>query len=446
MACVALQSACSIITYVLEIIKDVEMNVASITFLSTRLALLQPGIEKLMASKPDSAILPMANTLCECCTEARDFIEQFTKKTKGWVVNKARKVYNRGSDRETIKDLLRRIEQSSQDLNLGVVIDIKDSVDQLSSLFHADAVELQEMVKQMWQDASLREDTHELQHHGLSSALEEIKRVVTSLQPAGGQNGKADSSGNIYQDLPSLDEAYTRVSIESGAACSSDDDDNASLGSGVFGEVYLTRGKIDNKLYAVKYIRVKKAEQSGIDKMRLLMEGSNMQRLTHQNIIRMWNQCQRKNGKYYCLVMDYADEGTLDAYVMKHGRVETVQAQKWLSQLCAGLHHMHRECRMLHRDLKPQNILLTTDSVTKELSVRITDLGLASMYESKQSMSKGVGTTAYMSPEKVRGDSHYDEKDDMWAVGCILYELLTGASITKVCSLQSIVKGSLQSI
>jgi serine/threonine protein kinase len=57
------------------------------------------------------------------------------------------------------------------------------------------------------------------------------------------------------------------------------------------------------------------------------------------------------------------------------------------------------------------------------------------MYESKLSMSKGVGTTAYMSPEKVRGDSHYDEKDDMWAVGCILYELLTGGSITKVCSL-----------
>jgi tRNA A-37 threonylcarbamoyl transferase component Bud32 len=286
-------------------------------------------------------------------------------------------VYNRGSDRETIEDLLRRIQQSSQDLNLGVVIDIKGSVDQLASLFHEDAVELQEMVKQMLQDASLREDTHERQHHEISNALEEITRVVASLQPAGGGHGKSGSSGNIYQDLPSVEAAYTLASTKSGAACSSDDDDNASLGSGGFGEVYLMRGKIDNTLYAVKYIRVKKAEQSGIDKMRLLKEGSNMQRLAHRNIIRMWNQCQRKNGKFYCLVMDYADGGTLDAYVMKHGRVEAAQAQKWLSQLCAGLHHMHRECRMLHRDLKPQNILLTTDSVSKELSVRITDLGLA---------------------------------------------------------------------
>jgi hypothetical protein len=92
MACVALQSAFDIITYVSQIIKDLEMNVASIAFLVKRLALLLPGIEKLMASKPDSTILPMANALCECCTEARDFIEQFTKTKKGWVVNRARKV------------------------------------------------------------------------------------------------------------------------------------------------------------------------------------------------------------------------------------------------------------------------------------------------------------------------------------------------------------------
>jgi hypothetical protein len=282
------------------------------------------------------------------------------------------------------------------------VIDIKGSVDQLSSLFHEDAVELQEMVKNMLQDASLREDTRELQHHEISNALEEITRVVASLQPAGGGHVKADSSGNIYQDLPSLDEAYTLASIESGAACSSDDDDNASLGSGGFGDVYLMRGKIDNKLYAVKYIRVMKAKQSGIDKMRLLKEGGNMQRLTHRHIIRMWNQCQRKNGKFYCLVMDYADGGTLAQYIAKHGRVPTSQIRKWLSQLCAGLHHMHRECKMLHRDLKPQNLLLSTDSVSKELIVRITDLGLACTYESKQSLSKGVGTHHYMSPEKVR--------------------------------------------
>jgi serine/threonine protein kinase len=67
---------------------------------------------------------------------------------------------------------------------------------------------------------------------------------------------------------------------------------------------------------------------------------------------------------------------------------------------------MHRECRMLHRDLKPQNILLSTHAVSGELIVRITDLGMASTYESKMSQSKGVavGTHDYMSPEKVRDE------------------------------------------
>ena len=212
----------------------------------------------------------------------------------------------------------------------------------------------------------------------------------------------SDDGSSLYSHLSSLDKSYKLVVNPTGTDCSSDEDDSASLGSGAFGEVFLMRGKFDGKLYAVKWIRVKKAEQHNINKRQMLQEGGNMQRLTHQNIIRMWNQCQRKNGKFYCLVMDYADQGTLDAYITKHGRVPTAQIRTWLSQLCAGLHHMHRECRMLHRDLKPQNILLSTHAVSGELIVRITDLGMASTYESKLSQSKGVGTHDYMSPEKVR--------------------------------------------
>jgi tRNA A-37 threonylcarbamoyl transferase component Bud32 len=295
------------------------------------------------------------------------------------------------------------------DLNLGVTINIQDALAELTDLFKEDTQKLQEALERIQKEAAERGDIlflqKEEQHGEIRNAQEEIKRLIAAnAKGSSGRSSDSDNGGSIYGQLPLLDHSYKLVVKESGADCSSEDDDSASLGSGAFSEVFLMRGRTDGQLYAVKWIRVKKAEQHNINKREMLQEGSNMQRLTHVNIIRMRSQCQNKNGKFYCLVMDYADKGTLDAYITTHGRVPTAQIRKWLSQLCAGLHHMHRECRMLHRDLKPQNILLSTHAVSRELIVRITDFGLASIYESKMSQSKGVGTHFYMSPEKVRNE------------------------------------------
>jgi serine/threonine protein kinase len=428
---VVLKASYDAIMFVQGVLHEVDVNNKSVKFLAERLELLLPGIEKLMDSNPnDSTILLMAQGLCGCCMEAREFIEQFTKKGKHWVVDKARMAFNRNADKGTIADILTRIGKLSEDLNLGVTIEIQGSLVQLTQLFEEDTQKLQETLEGMQTKAAQRGDVQEQQHGEIRNAQEEIKRlIIASAEGSGRVSDSADADGSIYSQLPSLDDSYKLVVKGSLADCSIDDDDSASLGSGAHGDVFLMRGRFDGELYAAKWIRVMKAEQNGVDKKQLLQEGSNMQRLTHQNVIRMRNQCQRKKGKLYCLVMDYADQGTLDAYITKQGRVPTAQTRKWLSQLCAGLHHMHRECRMLHRDLKPQNILLCTHAVSGELIVRITDLGMAS--KSKMSQSKGVGTHSYMSPEKVMS-THYDEKDDMWAVGCILYELLTGQSISKV--------------
>jgi hypothetical protein len=342
--------------------------------------------------------------------EARDFVEQFTKKGGHWMAEKARKAFNRKGDKAAIEDILTRIQKFSEDLNLGVTMDLQDSLAKLAQLFKEDTQKLQEMLEGMQSEAAQRGDKQEEQHGEIRNALEEMARLIVSTGGGSGA-GTVDvgaSSGGTFSALPSLRISYKFVIKESGADCSSDDDDSASIGEGAFGEVFLMRGNYDNQLYAVKLIKVKKAENNGVNKKQMLQEGSNMQRLTHQNIIRMWNQWQHKNGtmRFYCLVMGYADQGTPDAYITKHGRVPTAQIRTWLSQLCAGLHHMHRECRMLHRDLKPQNILLSTHAVSGELIVRITDLGMASTYESKMSQSKGVavGTHDYMSPEKVRDE------------------------------------------
>ena len=102
------------------------------------------------------------------------------------------------------------------------------------------------------------------------------------------------------------------------------------------------------------------------------------------------------------------------------------QARQWLLELGQGLCHMHHECRMQHRDLKPHNLLLDGQD-----RLKISDLGLACAYQTVQSLSK-QGTQLYMSPEKASGKK-YGTMDDMWAVGCILLELLRGEGMEKLC-------------
>ena len=201
------------------------------------------------------------------------------------MVEKARKAYNRKGDKETIEGILTRIQKFSEDLNLGVTMDIQDSLAKLAQLFKEDTQKLQETLEGMQSEAAQRGDQQETQHGEIRNALEEVKQLIISTGGGSGA-GTVDvgaSSGGTFSALPSLRASYKFVIKESGADCSSDDDDSASIGEGAFGEVFLMRGNTDNQLYAVKLIKVKKAENNGVNKKQMLQEGSNMQRLTHQN-------------------------------------------------------------------------------------------------------------------------------------------------------------------
>jgi hypothetical protein len=134
---VALQGSYDIIMAVVKIKDDIEVNEKSTTFLAESLQRLLPGINQLMKSDPPRALQQPISDLHKCCIEARDFVEQFTKK-QGGVWETVRKAYRRESDCRTIGDLLERISRISQDLNLGVVIDIKDEIRALSDLFKED--------------------------------------------------------------------------------------------------------------------------------------------------------------------------------------------------------------------------------------------------------------------------------------------------------------------
>lgn len=204
--------------------------------------------------------------------------------------------------------------------------------------------------------------------------------------------------------------------------------EDALLGEGAFGKTYTMRSHLDEQLYAVKMINVQKAERNGLPLENLKREVQMLLRLAHKNVIRYYTCYMHKNGKFFCIVMELAKGGTWSSLVNKIAATnEKPDAKKLTIQLCDALSHIHSK-RMIHRDMKPDNVLF---GETGDECVKITDFGLACVTSANE-MGTRAGTLTYASPEKA-GAKSYTNKDDMWAVGCMLSELLTGVSIPTRC-------------
>ena len=194
----------------------------------------------------------------------------------------------------------------------------------------------------------------------------------------------------------------------------------------MFAKVYRMLDKQTKQQLAVKIVEMRRAKRFGIDLSALLREARCLLALHHPNIIRYfttcWDEYEDRDGDIvsdFCLVMELAPGGTLAKLVQNGAALSGERLQRMAAQLCSALHHMHAERRIVHRDLKPENVLLTEDGDAK-----ICDLGLACTVASKAKLTYGTGSLAYMSPEK-GGNKLYSFPDDMWALGCIFFELAT---------------------
>jgi len=193
------------------------------------------------------------------------------------------------------------------------------------------------------------------------------------------------------------------------------------LGEGHFGKTHRMQSKIDEQIYAVKMINVKKAEKNNVPVTALKREVQMLLKLGHPSIVRYFTCYMYKQSKYFCIVMELLDGGTLAEMVLGHHKrktkIEVDVSAVWVQQIAEGLAHIHSK-KMLHRDLKPHNILLNKDHT----EAKITDFGLACVVSSAAASSR-AGTLNYASPEKAMA-KEYNSKDDMWAFGCIVSELL----------------------
>jgi serine/threonine protein kinase len=204
---------------------------------------------------------------------------------------------------------------------------------------------------------------------------------------------------------------------------------DVNLGSGAFGSVELMRyKKLDLKLvFAVKKVNIKEAISFGMTKTKIRMEGEILDKLKHVNILQLYQHLQSEDLKDYYFITEYVDGCKLTTFIGMETKSHSLDViWKFCKQIVSGLVYIHGE-RVLHRDLKPDNILISTSNV-----VKIIDFGLSKeLADSLQAATSRVGSMTYSSEEKFREES-YDGRDDVWALGCILCELMMNKSINSI--------------
>src|SRR5699024_4522508 len=190
------------------------------------------------------------------------------------------------------------------------------------------------------------------------------------------------------------------------------------IGGGGMSRVYLARDMILDRDVAIKILNYDFSNEEEL-KRRFMREALSATSLTHPNIVNIYDVGE--DGDFYYLVMEYVDGQTLKEYIVEHGPLTPEQAIPIMEQLVSAISNAHYN-GIIHRDIKPQNILMDHDG-----NVKITDFGIAmALSATVQTRTNSVlGTVHYLSPEQARGGMA-TKKSDIYALGIVLYELLTG--------------------
>jgi WD40 repeat protein/tRNA A-37 threonylcarbamoyl transferase component Bud32 len=201
------------------------------------------------------------------------------------------------------------------------------------------------------------------------------------------------------------------------------------LGSGGMGVVYLAYDPRLKRQVAIKVLRNGSFARP-TELARFHTEAEAIARLHHANIAQIYEVGEHRDGPY--LVLEYLEEGSLDRHLA--GKPQPARAAAGLLETLARAIHQAHEHGIVHRDLKPANVLLRKKSETEGFRVsdfepKISDFGLAKLLEDGTGVTEPgtpLGTASYMPPEQVRGGGQIGPATDVYALGAILYELLTG--------------------
>lgn len=189
------------------------------------------------------------------------------------------------------------------------------------------------------------------------------------------------------------------------------------IGEGSFGKALLVKKKSDGKQYVIKEIGISKMSPKEREESR--KEVKVLAQLKHPNIV-SYQESFEENGNLY-IVMDYCEAGDLYKKINSQRGIQLPEEQvlDYFVQICLAIKHVH-DRKILHRDLKSQNIFLTKSGI-----VKLGDFGIARVLHSTVELARtAIGTPYYLSPE-ICENRPYNNKSDIWSLGCVLYELLT---------------------
>ncbi len=192
------------------------------------------------------------------------------------------------------------------------------------------------------------------------------------------------------------------------------------LGQGGMGAVYKAHWISKNRIVAVKVLARELTNKEAYV-LRFQREARAMQKADHPNILGCLEVGEAKG--YHFIAMEFVEGGSIEAWLKKLGRFSIGDALHIVLKTAEGLQHAH-EKSLIHRDIKPDNILLTKDG-----TVKVADLGLAKDTDDDQALTKtgtGAGTPIYMAPEQARDVKHVDARVDIYSLGVMMYVFLTG--------------------
>lgn len=194
------------------------------------------------------------------------------------------------------------------------------------------------------------------------------------------------------------------------------------LGRGSMGTVYLAHDPVVDRRIALKVLRpTLGGEISEAARQRFLREARAAGRLSHPNIVTVFDVGEDPETGRSFIAMDYVEGQTLQAVTAAGRRLTSAEATTLVAVLAGALDHAHRK-GVVHRDVKPANVILAADGRAK-----LTDFGVARLDTSELTLEGALlGTPVYMSPEQISGRP-VDGRSDLYSLGVILYELLTGS-------------------
>ena len=189
------------------------------------------------------------------------------------------------------------------------------------------------------------------------------------------------------------------------------------IGSGGMANVYKARCHRLNRLVAIKILKSDLADNADF-RRRFHDESQAVAQLSHANIVSVYDVSTNPDLEY--IVMELIDGITLKQYMERRGRMDWRESLHFITQIMRGLSHAHSR-GIIHRDIKPQNIMVLRDG-----SVKVADFGIACLANAGQTLTQeALGSVHYISPEQARGD-RIDARSDIYSAGVVLYEMLTG--------------------